>query len=96
MHEALQNLKAIVPLLFSILHVIIIMSDPRLEDDLIRRSYFRSLEREKKEDVETEIKATKHLMSGNMKYKVKAKIDYVKCGIKNVCSNVYKSIKQEF
>ena len=74
MHEDLQNLKAIVLFLFSILRVTVIISDDTLEDDLIRRSYFRSLEIEKKEGLDTEVKANHPLMSGSLKYKLRLKL----------------------
>ena len=74
MKEALQNLKAIVLFLFSILRVTVIISDPTLEDDLIRRSYFRSLETEKKEEVDIEVKANHPLISGSLKYKLRLKL----------------------
>ena len=63
MTEILPNRKAIFTMTLAILHVAVLFSDPRLENDYVRRSFFRRLEDERtKEESKIDAKGNKHLI----------------------------------
>ena len=73
MTEILPNRKAIFIMALDILHFAVLFSDPRLENDYVRRSFFRRLEdKRSKEESKIDAKGNKNLILNiitNIKHK---------------------------